>query len=157
MTFLKHTSGNLLDLAEQGNFNVIVHGANCFNTMGSGIAKEIRERYPRAYEVDCTTTAGDYNKLGNYTVMLGKQFNIVNAYTQYDFNRRGESEDVFEYVSFAMILQKLAKKYPTCKFGFPYIGSGLAGGNKEIITSLLEDFALKLSETGGEATLVAFK
>ena len=43
---LKHTKGNLLDLAEAGLFDVVVQGCNCFNTMGGGIAREIRERYP---------------------------------------------------------------------------------------------------------------
>ena len=47
---LLHAKGNLIDMAEAGKFHIIVHGCNCFNTMGSGIAKEIRNRYPRAYE-----------------------------------------------------------------------------------------------------------
>lgn len=153
MNFLK---GNLIDLAEEGHFNLIIHGANCWNTMSSGIAREIRERYPEAYEVDCTTVAGDYNKLGNYTVMLGKQFNIVNAYTQFGFNRGGARDDVFEYTSFAMILQKLAHEYPTCKFGFPLIGQGLAGGNPEKIMALLKDFSNKVESTGGSVTIVLF-
>lgn len=31
---LKHTKGNLIDLAEAGEFDVVVQGCNCFNTMG---------------------------------------------------------------------------------------------------------------------------
>jgi len=31
---LKHATGNLIDMAEQGQFDVIVHGCNCLNTMG---------------------------------------------------------------------------------------------------------------------------
>lgn len=151
-----HTKGNLLDLAEAGKFNVIVQGCNCFCTMGSGIAREIRERYPEAYAADCTTVAGDYNKLGNYTVMLGKQFNIVNAYTQYGFNRGGNTADIFEYASFAVILQKLAHHYPGCNFGFPYIGMGLAGGNKEVIMQMLEEFSQTVEAGGGTVTLVEF-
>lgn len=153
---LKRTKGNLIDLAEAGNFNIIVHGANCWNTMGSGIAREIRERYPEAYEADCATVAGDYNKLGNYTEMLGKRFNIINAYTQYGFNRNGTTDDVFEYTSFAVILQKLAHFYPTCNFGFPKIGCGLAGGDEKTIVAMLEDFAIQIEITGGTVTLVEF-
>ena len=41
-TALKHTKGNLLDLAEAGEFDIVVQGCNCFNTMGGGIAREIR-------------------------------------------------------------------------------------------------------------------
>ena len=28
---LKHTKGNLLDLAEQGQFDIIVQGCNCYH------------------------------------------------------------------------------------------------------------------------------
>jgi hypothetical protein len=32
---LQHTKGNLLDLAEAGEFDIIVQGCNCFNAMGA--------------------------------------------------------------------------------------------------------------------------
>ena len=154
---LKHMKGNLLDLAEQGHFNIIVQGCNCFNTMGSGIAREICERYPDAYDADTRFGyRGDYNKLGNYSVMLGKQFNIVNAYTQFDYNRPGETQDRFEYASFELILQKLARQYAPVSFGFPYIGMGLAGGDKIRIIGMLEWFADEIEKTGSTATLVEF-
>jgi O-acetyl-ADP-ribose deacetylase (regulator of RNase III) len=153
---LKRMKGNLLDLAEAGHFNIIVQGCNCFNTMGSGIAREIRERYPAAYEADCKTTPADYTKLGNYTVMLGKGFNIINAYTQYNFNKGRDTNDVFEYLAFDLILQKLAHQYPDCNFGFPYIGMGLAGGDPDTIIASLTNFAEIIHTTGGSATLVEF-
>ena len=149
--------GDLLKRARAGDFNVIVHGCNCHETMGSGIARQIREEYPEAYEADKNYSfAGDYNKLGNYSVMLGKAFNIINAYTQFGFNRAGQYNDVFEYTSFDMILQKLAHQYPTCKFGFPLIGMGLAGGDAERIIASLERFTAQVESTGGSVTLVEY-
>lgn len=154
---LKHTKGNLLDLAEAGKFNVVVQGCNCFNTMGGGIAREIRERYPHVAEVDSVTSRGDYNKLGNWTsaAVMGDEFRfmLINAYTQFNMST---GEDVFEYIAFQLILQKLAYTYPQGRFGFPYIGMGLAGGDKDIIMPMLEWFAEKVSETGGTVTLVEF-
>ena len=85
---LKHAKGNLIDMAEAGLFDIIVHGCNCQNVMGSGIAKEIRERYPRAYEVDSSmvTYQKPILKLGNFSVVadnpIDPKFEIVNAYTQ---------------------------------------------------------------------------
>ena len=38
--------GDLIDLAIEGKFDLIVHGCNCFNTMGKGIAKSIRQNFP---------------------------------------------------------------------------------------------------------------
>ena len=157
MSDILRASGNLIDLAQEGEFNVIVHGCNCFNTMGSGIAKEIRTRIPTAWAADQKTRPGDYDKLGNYTSGHDLGFITINAYTQYDFNRPGEKGDKFEYLSFELILQKLAYYYSGMKFGFPYIGMGLAGGNKERILELLEDFAECVTNQGGSVTLVEFK
>ena len=154
---LKHTKGNLLDLAEAGMFDIVVHGANCFNTMGGGIAREIRERYPAAALFDNETEKGDYNKLGNYTLVYPEftngKFLIVNAYTQYNMS---QGTDVFEYTAFQLILQKLIHAYGDKRIGFPYIGMGLAGGDKETIMAMLEDFAEGVSAAGGSVTLVEF-
>lgn len=153
MTHLKHATGNLLDLAEAGHFDVIVHGCNCFNTMGGGIAREIRDRYPNAYFADCKTARGDYDKLGTYTVSVEDGFTIINSYTQFNMSR---GADVFEYVAFALILQKLAHKYPKSRFGLPYIGMGLAGGDKATIMKIIEEFADTVHNTGGSVTIVQY-
>lgn len=158
---LQHVKGNLIDMAEQGMFDIIVHGCNCQNTMGSGIAKEIRERFPQAHIADrdydryMTGEHNRYQKLGTYTISQTKQpFIIVNAYTQYNYLPRGI--DHFEYTAFAVILQKLIYNYGTLRFGFPYIGMGLAGGNKQRIITMLEEFAEKVFIKGGSTTLVEF-
>lgn len=153
-------TGNVLDFAEAGLFDLVVHGANCWNTFGSGIAREIRERYPHVADVDAKTTRGDYNKLGNWTsenviVKNGTvTFDIINAYTQYNMST---GEDVFEYTAFQIILQKLVHQYPTKRFGFPYIGMGLAQGNKNRIMSMIEQFARTIQLSGGSVTLVKFE
>ena len=151
---LKHAKGNLIDMAEAGDFDIIVQGCNCFCAMGSGIAKEIRARYPEAYEIDYETEMGDKMKLGGWTSVKPKDFIIVNAYTQYGTSKHGE--DVFEYASFEVILKKLAYAYPKLRFGFPYIGMGLAGGDRTRIMAMLEDFSQEISAKGGTVTLVEF-
>lgn len=157
---LSERPGDLIKLAQQGEFDVIVQGCNCFNTMGSGIAKQIREQLPAAYDIDQTTEAGDINKLGNYTtadIQSGDtEFTVVNAYTQYDFNKNGDKTDRFEYASFEVILRKLEIRAGSCRFGFPMIGMGLAGGDKARIMKLLEAFAIRVNAQGGQVTLVKF-
>lgn len=152
--------GDLLALAKQGEFDVIVHGCNCQNAMGSGIARSIREQFPDAWDADQRTVRGDYNKLGNYSeadvVIDGGYIQVINAYTQFGFNSGGMKSDVFEYVSFAMILKKLEHFHGGSRFGFPMIGMGLAGGNVEIITDMLVRFAKRVYMGGGSVTLVEF-
>jgi O-acetyl-ADP-ribose deacetylase (regulator of RNase III) len=154
---LKHAKGNLLDLAEKGHFDIVVQGCNCFNAMGGGIAREIAERYPHVADVDAETVRGDYNKLGNWTsaaiVDLNTSFEVINAYTQY---KMSTGEDVFEYSAFALILQKLEHAYGDKRIGLPYIGMGLAGGNKEVIIPMIEYFANSITSKGGTVTLVEF-
>lgn len=145
--------GNLLDLAEAGEFDIVVQGCNCFNTMGGGIAREIRERYPEVAYVDFKTEKGDYHKLGNWTECDAGRFTILNCYTQYNMSR---GNDVFEYTAFQLILQKILHCYGTKRVGFPYLGMGLAGGNPDIIIPMLEDFAESITALGGSATLVEF-
>jgi O-acetyl-ADP-ribose deacetylase (regulator of RNase III) len=145
-------------MAENGEFDVIVQGCNCFNAMGGGIAKEIKARYPHAAEVDSSTQRGDYNKLGNWTsaavVTPKESFLIINAYTQYNTST---GADVFEYVAFELILQKLKHQFGGLRIGFPYIGMGLARGDKKVIMEMLERFAADIAFTqGGTVTLVEF-
>ena len=78
--------GNLITLAENGVFDVIIHGCNCFHVMGAGIAREIATRYPEMADIDKHLTKyGAKSKLGNYTwkkvtAPNGYTFNIINAY-----------------------------------------------------------------------------
>lgn len=155
MSNLNKVKGNLIDLAEEGKFDIIVHGCNCQCTMGSGIAKEIRARYPEAYVTDMQTIKGDHDKLGTYSMVDTDQFLIINAYTQYHYLPRGKNH--FQVSAFRDILCKLAHKWPKARFGFPYIGMGLAGGDAEAILKLIDEFAEVVNSTGGSVTLVEFK
>lgn len=49
---IKIITGCLLDAFDKGEVDVIGHCCNMQNTFGSGIAEDIRERYPKAYEAD---------------------------------------------------------------------------------------------------------
>ena len=130
---LIHKKGNLLDMADNGDFDIIVQGCNCFNAMGAGLAPQIAKRYPDAQDADNQTRKGSISKLGNWTIGWNTkdtrapiQFKIINAYTQYSTSQQGE--DVFEYAAFELILRKLAHEYGEQRYGLPYIGMGLAGG-----------------------------
>ena len=157
---LIHKKGNLLDMADNGDFDIIIQGCNCFCAMGAGLAPQIARRYPEAEEADYVTRRGDIMKLGNWTMAWStrepdkKAFRIINAYTQYVTSQQGE--DVFEYAAFELILRKLAHEYGAQRYGFPLIGCGLAGGDKRRIMALLENFAKVVTEKGGSVTLVEF-
>jgi O-acetyl-ADP-ribose deacetylase (regulator of RNase III) len=144
---IKTISGNIIDLAEDGKFDYIVHGCNCFHTMGSGLAGQLVRRYPILLEADKTTKRGDREKLGTWTSLRvlkdGYQFTIVNAYTQFFF---GGGEDLFEYEAFDRFLTDFDSFLKTVRFNqkrvaFPKIGAGLAGGDWNRILKSIEAFA----------------
>ena len=85
---MKTISGDLIHLAKSGDFDLIVHGCNCFCTMGPGIAKAIKAVFPAACDADLATAKGDRSKLGTCTFAVidqnGAPLVLVNAYTQFD-------------------------------------------------------------------------
>ena len=79
--------GDLIQLALNGEFDVIVHGCNCFHAMGAGIARAIAAEFPDALEADKQTDLGSRSKLGTISsVQITRgttEFVLVNAYTQF--------------------------------------------------------------------------
>lgn len=59
---LKRVEGDLVKMANMGKFDLILHGCNCRNTMGSGIAKQIKDKFPDAYEADTKMFAQHKNR-----------------------------------------------------------------------------------------------
>lgn len=154
---MKIVEGNLLDMADAGEFDAIIQGCNCWNVMGGGIAAQIRVRYPEAAEVDNQTTPGDYNKLGNFTVAPAtedRNFAIINAYTQFNTSR---NTDVFEYEAFILICKKIGAYYGNFRIGIPEIGCGLAGGDAVEIYKIFEYLGSILEDQGGSLTVVKYK
>ena len=83
---MKIVQGDLIALALNGHFDVIVHGCNCDCIMGAGIAQSIRKHFPEAYAADAATKVGDSAKLGSYSMAVcvrgSIQITVVNGYTQ---------------------------------------------------------------------------
>ena len=135
---MKEIKGDLIDLAYEGNFDAIVHGCNCFCTMGSGIAKQIKNDFPEAYEADCKTKRGDIMKLGSFTRASAheQKFDIVNAYTQYNYGTEDRKAD---YEAIRLVMRKINHIYKGDRIGLPRIGAGLAGGDWTIISQIIEE------------------
>lgn len=119
--------GDLIELAKQGEFDYIIHGCNCFNTMGAGIAKQIALAFPAAQAADNKTMRGSVRKLGDYTMALVRKhptFYVINLYTQYQTGKD------FRLEALKVGLFKIANLIPpSSRIGIPYIGAGIGGGN----------------------------
>ena len=144
---MKIIKGDLVKLAYEGHFDVIVHGCNCFNVMGAGIALQIAERFPEAWRADQLTRYADRAKLGSYTLaavrgIYDNAIIIVNAYTQYRIAST-PTDLVVDYDAisrvFNGVVYNLACMNENTRIGIPMIGAGLAGGSWTIISDIIDD------------------
>lgn len=137
---VNYVKGNLLD----SDCDYICHQVNCQGVMGSGIARQIRERWPRVYEsykhyVDYHNKRGE-GLLGNILISnISQPTRVINMFSQdmygYDGNR------YTSYDAFAHCLSKIDLHVANGRsIGFPKnIGCGLGGGNWKVISALIEE------------------
>ena len=145
--------GELLRLALDGRFDVIVHGCNCQNQMGKGIALSIKKQFPEAHAADRQTTAGDRGKLGTLTTADvtrdGVSFTVVNAYTQYHYRPPGPNVD---YDAIRAAIREVKRRFGGKRIGYPRIGAGLAGGDWPRIAQIIDE-----ELAGEDHTVVEFE
>lgn len=151
---MKLILGDIVEMAFNGQFDVIVQGCNCFCRMGRGLAKTIAERIPEAVAADNATTKGDLNKLGTYSVGYHTTdthtFAVVNAYTQPHWDGDGV-EVLANYDAIRSCMKEIKKQFASKRIALPLIGAGLARGDWTIIERII------LEELDGlDVTIVHF-
>lgn len=132
--------GDILSLVESGEYDVLVHGCNCFCNMGAGIALHIKNKYPEALMADKRTREGDRDKLGSYSkceiVRPSSSFVLVNAYTQYKWNSDTQLAD---YSAIRAVFKKIKQDFSGERIIYPKIGAGLAKGDWKIIEKIINE------------------
>lgn len=132
--------GDLLQLALDGRFDVIVHGCNCQCTMGAGIAKAIKTTFPEAFAADQATTIGDKGKLGTISfatvVRNNREITVVNGYTQTHWRGSAVKAD---YDAIRSVMANIKQRFTGRTIGYPKIGAGLAKGDWNKIAAIIEE------------------
>ncbi len=150
---MKTVRGNLITLALDGIFDVIIHGCNCQCTMTAGVAKAIRQTFPEAYEADCATEAGDRGKLGSFSAATvernGHTITIVNGYIQFAGGGGGRLAD---YDAIRAVMAEVKAAFSGRRIGYPRIGAGIAGGDWDVISAIIDE-----ELAGEDHTLVEFQ
>lgn len=132
---MKYVKGDLIQLALNGEFDLIVHGCNCFCKWGAGIAKQMKESFPFAHSADYITNKGDKSKLGTYISTKEHGIIVINAYTQYNYGRGLQAD----YDAIRSIMKQLKLSFHGRRIGMPLIGAGHAGGDWEVISKIIEE------------------
>ena len=132
------------DIFKDEEVNCIVHQANCFHSMKSGIAAIVKEKFPKAYAADLETRKGDIDKLGNFSCAReshnDKMCLIVNLYSQFRYGgKRDTSYDALNdgLIKLRDYLQKFDRS-DLIVLGIPAnIGCGLGGGSWKIVKVMI--------------------
>lgn len=140
--------------------NIICHQVNCRGVMGAGLAKQIRDTYPKCYE-EYSEFVADFKHVG----LLGQVYYyvddsgkvIANLFGQDGYGRSKKQtdyealEEAFKYVREAVTED--GSEFKGYSIAIPYmIGCGLAGGDWNIVYSMIQDIFKDI-----DVTLYKFK
>jgi O-acetyl-ADP-ribose deacetylase (regulator of RNase III) len=132
---VKRVVGDIVKITRNNPGIVVVHGCNCYHTMGAGVAKELSRAFPMVLEADKESKYADPFKMGTYTsATTPNGTTIVNAYTQYD---HGNGIHV-DYGSIRKAFKAIREEFGDRPIYYPKIGAGLGGGDWRIIKGIIE-------------------
>jgi len=154
----QEVTGNLIKMALEGQFDVIVHGCNCHSVMGAGLAPQMAKVFGcDAFEMEqwgstieklgnidyqtfALTDAGPLNVYYFEINIEYPELTVVNAYTQYNYgkNHKDGSFRPADYEAITLCMRKMNSVFKGKHIGLPLIGAGLAGGDWEIIKNIIQ-------------------
>lgn len=142
MNFIIEHKGDLL----KSDCNIIMHQCNTMRTMGTGIAKQIKQQYPEAYRADVRFMMGlpPQSKLGNFSWAQAEDGRfIVNLYGQLRYGRERRHTD---YPALQSALQQafawIRNNFTNPIVGLPKgMGCNNAGGDWQTVYDIIETVA----------------
>lgn len=120
---------------------ILVHGCNAQGVMGSGIAAQIRFRYPSVFEDYHGVYEKEGLKVGDVVfteIDPAMGFYVANAITQEYYGGDGK-----KYVSYRGVYEAFKKIFVEARdrgidVHYPQVGAGLAGGDWATIQSCID-------------------
>lgn len=136
--------GNLLKTP----FEIIAHQVNCQGKMGSGVAKQIREKFPIVYE-DYMRVIGTYGTkmFGEAQVIYQDSHTIFNLFGQLNYGYDGRQYTSYEALENALDVAICRYRYDQSidldvqfTIAIPYkMGCDRGGGDWTIVKVMLEE------------------
>ena len=139
---------------------ILAHQANCFHTMGAGIALEIKRRYPAAFEADLLTPVGA-RKMGTFSYAFidgsrdGDDYRgVANVYSQgkpgpnpqFSDQRATSYDAVYDGIDGICNCWAACSKDDYLQILVPYgYGCGIARGNWDVVSGILDALSTKYS------------
>lgn len=169
---IKIVRGNLITLAKAGMFDLIGHGCNIHCRQKSGIAAQMVEHFntnsPLLYPLELPSFKGDMKKLGKVQFntnpfVVSSNFTplnlmVANCYTQ-EMWKTKENPKPINYIALRSCMKTLNAMAvwfynntgTHMRIGLPWIGCGLAGGDKDIVFNIISK-----NLTNAQVTIVEY-
>lgn len=141
-----YKTGNLLD----AQTDVVAHQVNCQGVMGSGVAKQIKEKWPEVFESYKRTC--DDSKVYPYTIhdLMGRCDSgpdpneqkpyIANLHAQLNYGRDGKRYTNYEALYQSLEhLRQIMLGYKYSSVAFPYkMSSDRGGADWNVVLAMIE-------------------
>jgi O-acetyl-ADP-ribose deacetylase (regulator of RNase III) len=133
---IRYVQGDLLS----SDMAIIAHGCNTQGVMGSGIARQIRDKWPNVYAAYRQLYEQQGLALGTIQAVPTPDGRlVVNCMTQASFGRDGQQHVDYDAIaSCIQALDQVAADRGVPEIGLPKIGAGLGGGDWRIIEGIIE-------------------
>lgn len=123
-------------------YRYILHGCNSKGVMGSGVARAVKELYPKAFEEYSLWCSKGF-RLGQFLAVDCGDATIINAVTQQNYGKAvtqlGPNPERFvSYDAVAQIMSQINKTFSGETIAMPTIGAALGGGKWEVISAIIE-------------------
>lgn len=120
---------DIIKAVKERKIQNFAHGANCWSTMGAGIADKVRTQMPELYAADREFHLIPEKRLGRYSeATLKNGVHGYNLYTQF-YPGPHASLDMIRS-SLTLALENVAEDLvldQTVRFGLPAVGCGIGG------------------------------
>lgn len=151
MKMIKHIKCNIFE----SGADVICHQVNCRGVMGSGIAKQVREKYPEVYEfyhAVCMTLEPS-ELLGRViSIEVDDGLWIDNLFSQENFGYDGKCYT--DYNALRQCLEEIMANHKNKTIAIPYLmGCHRGGGDWNVVYKMIEEV---FSDFDGEVLICEY-
>ena len=138
---IKHLKCNIFD----SGADVICHQVNCQGVMGSGLAKQVKDRHPEVYESYINylnfCERQKQQPLGSYTFAkaFGTNYWVLNIFGQDDYGRDKQHTD-YDALRKALLAARDSTLGKYVTVAFPYkMGCDRGGGDWDIVYNIIKE------------------
>lgn len=155
-------NGDLIQAAMSFNLiDIFAHGANCWSTMGAGIARIVAMEFPAVALADVEDERSPDARLGGFSHAFdhSKGVHGANLYTQFYPGPNARMPSVISSVQ--LLFERVheiveATDEETVYVGFPAIGCGIGGLNFQNVVCQISKIAITIQEDSRRRVVPVF-